>query len=160
MVRTAKFGISAITAFLIFLLPSTIVAVGASKEEVRQIIEFVQREGRPNTIPGAYLFGLDIIKTVGGPGAPALTKIYKVGADIHEFVISTVNGRREFIAMHYRGDFFQSWRLDDKGKVLNTVQVDDAQKVTKSSGLMYESDLASVLATILRKSAKAPIKKD
>jgi hypothetical protein len=71
MALVKKFGISAITAFLIFLLPSTIVAVGASKKELQQIIEFVQREGKSSTMESEFLLGLEIKgPTIGGPEIP------------------------------------------------------------------------------------------
>jgi hypothetical protein len=108
MVGTAEFG-WAVTAFLIFLLSSTIVATGASKTEIRQIIEFVQREGKQDKTPIEMLQGLGIQipgVALGAEGEiPSTSKAYKVGSFVHAFVIVKVNGRTEYIAERIRGDF-------------------------------------------------------
>ena len=160
MVRRAKFG-WAITAFLIFLLSGTIVAIGASKTEIRQIIEFVQREGKQDKTPVEMLQGLGIQIPGVAPGAEgeisSISKAYRVGSFVHAFVIVKVNGRTEYLAERIRGDFYQGWRMNDRGTVSNTVQVDDAGKVIMHSGLLFESDLASVLAN-LERSANAGTK--
>jgi hypothetical protein len=38
--------------------------------------------------------------------------------------------------------------MNDRGTVSNTVQVDDAGKVIMHGGLLFENDLASVLASL------------
>jgi hypothetical protein len=83
-----------------------------------------------------------------------------VGAYVHSFSIVIVNGHRELVAERFLGDdLYQGWRMNGVVKVLNTVRADNRSgKVTRSSGLVYESDLKAVLETILEKSANAKIK--
>src|SRR4051794_37296967 len=109
MVGTAKFG-WVFTALLIFLLPSTMLAISASRTELRQIIEFVQRAGKQDTTPVEMLQGLGIQipgVALGAEGDfPSLSKTYRVGSFVHSFIVVKVNGRTEYIAERIRGDFY------------------------------------------------------
>ena len=144
MTRTGAFCISALVAFLVFVLPSTIIAVGASREQLRPIIEWVQAEGGPNTIDGRIAEGLGI-QTRNESGAltalPIIHKAFRLeNGVIYSFGLAMINGRREVIMEHYTATEYRGWRMGEDGVISKTVDVSSARKITKHDGFAFENE--------------------
>jgi hypothetical protein len=151
MTRTGTFGVSALFAFLGLVLPSTIVALSTSKEELQPVIEWVQAEGIPNTlqIEVAEGFGLR-------PPIPYLSKTFRMDSGaINSFGVVTANGRREIILQRVgptsSSTQYQGWRMSEEGKVIKTVVVDKDGDLTTRDGLTDKDFFEMVLNFFLGK---------
>lgn len=156
MARAIKFGVSAITAFMIFLLPSTIVAVGASKADLPHTIERIQKVGTTKTVVNQLALALGI-PAPNGANVPILSKAYKMESGARYSVgLVTVNGHQEILLERYKqkgpDQFYYGWRMSIEGTVSKTLVVDDAGKITTNvGGLRFENDFDMVLNVLVKK---------
>jgi hypothetical protein len=152
MTRTGTFCVSALIAFFVFVLPTTIIAVGASKERLRQVIEWVQREGHPNVIVGMFASALGI-PTLNDADLPIISKAYRTeSGSIYSFALANVNGRQEVILELYNDVDYYGWRMsEDLEKVIKTVYADAAHNVTRRDGLASGIKFEQVVAAFFAK---------
>jgi hypothetical protein len=162
MTRTGASCVSALVAFLVLVLPSTIVAVGASSEQLRPVIEWVQTEGAPSKINGRIAEGLGI-RTRNEDGAltalPIIHKAFRLeNGIVYSFGLAMINGRREVIMEHYTATEYRGWRMGEDGVISKTVAVSSAREITKNDGFTFEKEFDSVLDFFISRTSAAKSK--
>lgn len=163
MTRTGTFCVSALLAFLVFVLPSAIVAVGASREQLRPVIEWVQAEGGPNRINGqiAKALGIRTLNEGGVPTTLSIThKAFRLqNSVVYSFALAVVDGRRKVILEHYTSTEYRGWRLGEDGVVSKTVSVEnDSSEIRQHEGLTFEKEFNLVLDYFISKASEAKSK--
>jgi hypothetical protein len=158
MAHTGNFFASSLIAVMAFVLPS--VAVGASKEELRPVIEWVRTTGEPASIENLIAQALGI-PTPNQGKLPVIQLGYTFTDSgwTNAFSLAMVNGRREVILQRFnnKDDLYYGWRMSEEATVIKSLFVPHIGQAEWRDGLVFEKEFAAAIDIFLARVPKAPV---